>query len=395
MPEQSKPQIIELDLGAYGDRIHLDSPHQLADWNSKEYHKWEWLRNINSGADQAIQSHDNLRQQLTELAEQWRRNVDNKEQLQYIFQTIKNVLEASYLKRRIFHSTAPESVFINKLRLDRGDVVAAGAYMGLLRATMGLNSGVSADFVTGLFEAFLFSRGIDWTGLAQEGVFDRLKIKYEENAVRQDARFEELKIRNEFLNEEFEKLLKTKADEIVKLQAKQSQEFVQLVAAHVSKLTAIEKTYDQKLALQKPVKYWQTKENFHSARALGFGIAAFVSTVGLGIAMAFLVHWVFLTLKADENPKHWQVGLVVIVAFFTIWFVRILVRMFFSHHHLATDAAERRLMILTFLAMSREGAEFGQEDKKLIVQHLFRSASDGLVKDDAAPPTLLEMLSRK
>ena len=75
--------------------------------------------------------------------------------------------------------------------------------------------------------------------------------------------------------------------------------------------------------------------------------------------------------------------------------IRILVRMFLSNLHLATDAAERRTMILTYLSMSREGAEFTKDDKKLIVQHLFRSASDGLVKDDAAPPTIFEMLTRK
>lgn len=51
-------------------------------------------------------------------------------------------------------------------------------------------------------------------------------------------------------------------------------------------------------------------------------------------------------------------------------------------------------MILTYLALSREGADVGPEDKKLILQHLFRTASDGLVKDDATPPGLWEILTR-
>lgn len=69
-------------------------------------------------------------------------------------------------------------------------------------------------------------------------------------------------------------------------------------------------------------------------------------------------------------------------------------RLLFNHLHAATDAAERRMMILTYLAMSREGAQFAAEDKKLIVQH-FRSVSEGLAKDDAAPATLFELLTRK
>jgi hypothetical protein len=108
----------------------------------------------------------------------------------------------------------------------------------------------------------------------------------------------------------------------------------------------------------------------------------------------FLVHWIFTNLKPDENPREWQLGILVVAAFFSIWLIRVLVRMLFSHLHLATDAAERRTMILTYLAMSREGAQFGKEDKALIVQHLFRSVSDGYVKDDASPPSIFELFTR-
>ena len=51
-------------------------------------------------------------------------------------------------------------------------------------------------------------------------------------------------------------------------------------------------------------------------------------------------------------------------------------------------------MILTYLALSREGADVAPENRELILKHLFRSASDGLVKDEAAPPTILEFLTR-
>ena len=54
----------------------------------------------------------------------------------------------------------------------------------------------------------------------------------------------------------------------------------------------------------------------------------------------------------------------------------------------------RRTVILTYLALSREGKEIAPEDRKLILQHIFRSASDGLVKDDAAPPSIFEFLTR-
>ena len=126
-----------------------------------------------------------------------------------------------------------------------------------------------------------------------------------------------------------------------------------------------------------------------------FGAVASVSVLAAGGGLSWLAHWALAGLSPNENPKHWQMGVLLLGAFFAVWLVRIFVRMLFSHLHLATDAAERRMMILTYLSMSRQGTQFAAEDQKLIVQHIFRSASDGLVKDDAAPPSIFEMMTRK
>jgi hypothetical protein len=113
-----------------------------------------------------------------------------------------------------------------------------------------------------------------------------------------------------------------------------------------------------------------------------------------GAVLSLLAYNVLGKLSPAEQPKHWHLAVLIVAAFFSVWLVRIFVRLFLSHLHLATDAAERRTMVLTYLAMAKEDGKFGPEDKSLILQHLFRSASDGLVKDDAAPPTPLEMLTR-
>jgi hypothetical protein len=52
-------------------------------------------------------------------------------------------------------------------------------------------------------------------------------------------------------------------------------------------------------------------------------------------------------------------------------------------------------MIQTYLSMSGEGTEFKADDRKLILDHVFRSASDGLVKDDAAPPSIIEVITKR
>lgn len=81
------------------------------------------------------------------------------------------------------------------------------------------------------------------------------------------------------------------------------------------------------------------------------------------------------------------------------WVGRILLRVYLSAHHLATDAEERRTMIMTFLALAKSKSveEVEEEDRQVILTALFRPGSDGIVKDDAAPEVggLLQALIRK
>ena len=78
------------------------------------------------------------------------------------------------------------------------------------------------------------------------------------------------------------------------------------------------------------------------------------------------------------------------------WIGRILLRMYLSGHHLATDAEERRTMIMTFLALAKSKS-VQDADRNLILTALFRPGSDGIVKDDAAPEVsaLVASLLRK
>jgi len=346
--------------------------------------------------DLAASSQEEFYVHIEQLAIQWQRVIQNPQEITRIFGSIKEIFDQYILRRRrLILSTNPAASFIQGLREKRGDRIAAGAYAGVLSAQINTGIQTQSDFFEGIVEAFLFKREIDWTAKANQQVFDRLKGKYDDEIARQDSRFQLLEEKNRLLNEAFDTALKDKTETLKKLHEDQTADYTKLTEKHVTSLIAIEKTYDHKLALQKPVRYWQTKESYHGKSARNFGVGAILAAVLLGVGMAKLVYWTFSSLKPDENPKHWQVGLLLIASFFTVWFVRILVRMFFSHHHLATDAAERRMMILTYLAMSREGNQFANDDKKLIVQHLFRSASDGLVKDDAAPPNLFEFMTRK
>lgn len=97
-----------------------------------------------------------------------------------------------------------------------------------------------------------------------------------------------------------------------------------------------------------------------------------------------------------QNPKseYLRIGIVIMIATFVVWFVRILVRILLSHLHLGTDANERVTMIQTYLALLREGNSLQENEKQLILAALFRPSTDGIVKDDGAPPSIPEAISR-
>jgi hypothetical protein len=73
------------------------------------------------------------------------------------------------------------------------------------------------------------------------------------------------------------------------------------------------------------------------------------------------------------------------------WIGRVLLRIYLSNQHLATDAEERMTMVMTFLAMARKKV-LADTDRPLILAPLFRPGSDGIVKDDTSPDTALAAL---
>ena len=219
-------------------------------------------------------------------------------------------------------------------------------------------------------------------------------MQYSNNISEQKNVFQLIEQKNGALNSQFGDALTTQFKLLEELHSSQSVEFNKLVKTHEDNLKAIENAYDQKLALRKPVEYWGERGEAHAKKANTFARVSVGAGVLVLLVLSFLAYKTFFTIPPDGKPQVWQVGVFSIGAFFGIWLVRMLVRMFVSNLHLATDADERVTMLQTYLSIIREGSEFAPEDKKLILERLFHPATDGMVKDDGAPPSPLEILTR-
>jgi hypothetical protein len=103
----------------------------------------------------------------------------------------------------------------------------------------------------------------------------------------------------------------------------------------------------------------------------------------------------FLWRSGGSTPATWQVAVLALLGLFGVWATRLVVRVWLSHVHLATDAAERVVMVKTYLALGADGMPSADADRQHLLQALFRPASDGIVKDEGIPPSFLEVLTRQ
>jgi Family of unknown function (DUF6161) len=392
---------INLDTGK--KKFVFADANELFNWHNNFQRKWEWLRR--TPLEDVWGSTTSLLATIQSVAERWRQNPSTRD-IEHWQSDVASAITQLYSNEQFLFKNEDCSAFILKLCENRGAQVAAGAYAVLSTCTLRSNSTLSGAFFEGTIHGFLYSKEIEWTATAHRELLTKLESELNQKIEDQNRRLAELESANKTLNNEHESILKEKTQSLETLRElksqsldvlhqKQNEIFDEILKKHKENIKATEEAFHNKLALSKPIDYWTSKRNAHKRLATKFAVAAAVSFAVLGTALGFVIIWAFGNLGADENPKSWQLGVVIVASFFAVWIIRILVRFLFSNQHLASDADERVTMVQTYLSLLQEGKGVEISDRALIVQQLFRPASDGIVKDDAAPPGLLELASRQ
>lgn len=206
-------------------------------------------------------------------------------------------------------------------------------------------------------------------------------------------------------------------DVLGKKSTEHSEKFHVIQKDAVDRLEAIEKTYDEKLALQAPTTYWEKKKANHNWWSKLFG-CAFAIACGLAVlaVWAEFEFWIRPnmlesqvlsasvdldsgdTVQGNKGPTFAETYLPFAVllasASFLIWPLTLISRRLLSHIHLASDADERVTMSQTYLSLLRSEAGLPDDDRTLILNALFRPSATGIVKDDAAPPSLAILINK-
>ena len=144
-------------------------------------------------------------------------------------------------------------------------------------------------------------------------------------------------------------------------------------------LSAHEETYREEIALHATIDYWAEEKKQRTNESQWVAGCFSVSLV----AAAGMLWWFATQLFAAEITPQ-KIGAIFLAAAPIFWGLRVLARLLLSYLHLASDAGHRQLLIKTYLALHNEG-KVRDEDRELLLGSIFRPASTGIVRDDAAP----------
>lgn len=195
-------------------------------------------------------------------------------------------------------------------------------------------------------------------------------------------------------------LAETLEADFAKRESERQEKFEKL-KAHLEEVTA---AYERLMELQGPVRYWEKKARRHT-HAKWISCAILIGYVAASVVLLNITFEHAAALLPTSPSDHLPLAALFKAGAFAIltttiafWIGRVLLRIYLSNQHLATDAEERMTMVMTFLAMVRKKV-LADTDRQLILAPLFRPGSDGIVKEESAPDnaiaTFLSGLTRK
>jgi hypothetical protein len=297
------------------------------------------------------------------------------------------------LFRRIFNNrgipaTTEFPEYVAELRASRGDLVAVAAIASLspTEPNTTLESHLP-EYRLGAFATLMFQMGLQTPSNA---AVRKLRSEYESAISDSASDKEQFKSAAALaLADVASKLQEQLSSDRLEIDAVIA-EFVNDGNSAVDSVKSTEKAYLEQMRLQAAVTYWSTEATKHRRSEskirkwlITYAIGAVLAIVGL---LLLLSHFAANSTDLVQYVKYTAIG--VLFTTVTIWVGRILLRLFLSERHLSIDAEERVTMVQTYLALTKE-SKLEPADRPLVLANLFRSGTDGIVKDDGSPDTML------
>jgi hypothetical protein len=190
MTEKIKPALV-LELGEKGGHLEFELPSEVQQWFDDEQVKWHWMAKIHETSS-AMDQFTNIRQVAAQFILQWSQRQADPDAAQSSINALKSHFESAIPAQPVWLSSSPTGAFILRLKDERHQMVAAGAYLALGGAYRAQSQQMQPLILEGIIEGFLYKREIDWTASAHREALEKLKQQYARNLAEQKRKLQEL-----------------------------------------------------------------------------------------------------------------------------------------------------------------------------------------------------------
>lgn len=162
----------------------------------------------------------------------------------------------------------------------------------------------------------------------------------------------------------------------------------------LSSAIELEKTYEEKLRLEKPAMYWNKSAKKYRTQGILLTLLLFtIISVGLIKFSDFFILW--LSGHQSKIQLNSIQGIIIFASIVTLfgYSLKVLSKLIFSSFHLMRDSEEREQLTYLYLSLAKDNPSV-QESRELILQALFSRSETGLLSNEHGPtmPSALEAL---
>lgn len=411
-PETNSGFPLAIDFGENGGQVTFTDREQATAWLEEQHQQWIWAGPYDGRLKSA---RDSTTHRINDALE-----------------AVRGSSGASFAN--LFRQRAEELFIAGRIPLagtplaneflawSQDDVV--GACLGVTtffdcELKLGDNTmpTLPANHLRAVVRGTLLREGIPTTCQGPELSLDEIRRKWAARYVARESEFRSLKEAYLGLHQEVQELKKELGESI---QSSVSTT-VSTITDFSDQFESIKTMYREELSTRAAVDYWNRRKQWHFWFALGWGVVALVLMVtgpayivsrasgDTNEAMSTATRELLESEKISRDyglallTHEWILSSAMTVAYsiLFLWALRIFVRSYLSHTHLSADASERAIVVQTYLALLNDPALKDNENAKnellpLMIQHIFRHASDGIVKDDAWPwQTLVDAMKNR
>lgn len=389
---EDKQPLFRLDLGTNGGEFAPYSAQELSEWIAKEISFWAWVpqapghsyRSVLDGACSALNN-------AAASASAYQNNGDPGRLVD-----AEAYIRSALVDQRLPHSSTPLAKLVEATAGSSKEAAAAFIFPHMPNpngyAMESRPAKVWHAYIMGLFQEFggppkndvrSQRAALEQTNNDAQRLFAARRADYDSLSADLKlalAESQEQRVQHEALFATLVEEARTSHSDAVK--------------AHLEEMDNIRRAFKEAMALRAPVDYWSKRSVHHQRRAralTGIVLLAFASLVA---AIYFAAGWAISTSANSAAPEPWRLVMVGAGGVMGVWLLRIIVRLFLSDLHLATDAAERVTMVQTYLALVEGDKLTKDDDRKLVLHSLFRPGSDGMVKDEGPPHPVLDYFTK-